>query len=202
VARSLPAELWRWAVVAAITVPILLAVAVAGIAIAVQRQARQSQLVSADAIVVMGAAQYNGRPSPVLRSRLDTALDAYERGLAPIVILTGGNRAGDAFTEAGTGRDYLVDLGLPADAIRVEEESTNSEENLRNAAVIAEEEGIESVLIVSDGFHLLRSKMIAGELGLDASGIAATTSPIRQGSGSERGYILRETAAILAYKLL
>lgn len=202
IARGLLAELWRWAVVAAITVPLLLAVAVAGIAVAVHRQARQSQLVAADAIVVMGAAQYNGRPSPVLRSRLDTALDAYERGLAPVVILTGGNQAGDAFTEAGTGRDYLVDLGLPADAIRVEEESTNSEENLRNAAVIAEDEGIESVLIVSDGFHLLRSKMIARDLGLDAAGIAARSSPIRQGSGSERGYILRETAAILAYKLL
>ena len=202
IARGLPAELWRWAVVAAVTVPLLLVVAVAGIAVAVHRQARHSQLVSADAIVVMGAAQYNGRPSPVLRSRLDTALDAYQRGLAPVVILTGGNQAGDAFTEAGTGREYLVDRGLPADAIRVEEESTNSEQNLRNAVAIAEEEGITSFLIVSDGFHLLRSKMIARDLGLDAAGIAATDSPIRQGSGSERGYILRETAAILAYKLL
>jgi len=202
VARSLPAELWRWVIVAAITLPLLFGVAVAGVAVAVYRQARQSQLVPADAIVVMGAAQYNGNPSPVLKARLDTALDAYERGLAPIVIVTGGNQAGDAFTEAGTGRDYLVDLGIPADAILVEDRSTNSEQNLRNTVVIARDEGIESVVIVSDGFHLFRSKMIARDLGLDATGIAAADSPIGQGSGSERGYILRETAAILAYKLL
>lgn len=202
VARGLPAELWRWALVAAITVPLLVGVAVAGVAFAVYRQARQGQLVPADAIVVMGAAQYNGRPSPVLRSRLDTALDAYERGLAPVVIVTGGNQAGDAYTEAGTGRDYLVDRGVPSDAVLVEDRSTNTAENLRNAAAIARDEGIRSVLIVSDGFHLFRSKMIARALGLDAAGIPAENSPIRAGSASERGYILRETAAILAYKLL
>ena len=202
IARALPAELRRWAFVAAITLPLLLAVATAGIAVSVYRQARQGQLLPVDAIVVMGAAQYNGNPSPVLLSRLDTALDAYRRGLAPIVIVTGGNQEGDVYTEAGTGRDYLVDQGLPEDAIRVEDRSTNSEENLRNAAAIARREGIESVLIVSDGFHLFRSKMIAHDLGLTATGLPASTSPIRPGSGSERNYILRETAAILAYKLL
>ena len=202
VARGLPAELRRWALVAAITLPLLLGVAVAGVAYAVYRQARQAELAPADAIVVMGAAQYNGRPSPVLRSRLETALDAYERGLAPVVIVTGGNQAGDAFTEAGTGRDYLVDQGVPSEAILVDDRSTNSEQNLRNAAALARERGITSVLIVSDGFHLFRSKMIARDLGLDATGIPAATSPIRPGSASERAYILRETAAILAYKIL
>ena len=201
-ARALPAELRRWALVAAITVPLFLGVAVGGVALAVYRQARQSQLVPADAIVVMGAAQYNGRPSPVLRARLETALDAFERGLAPVVIVTGGNQAGDAFTEAGTGRDYLVDRGVPGDAILVDDRSTNSDQNLRNAAALAREEGITSVLIVSDGFHLFRSKMIARDLGLDAAGIPAAASPIRPGSASERGYVLRETAAVLAYKLL
>lgn len=187
---------------AAITLPLLIGVVVAGVAFAVYRQARQSQLVPTDAIVVMGAAQYNGRPSPVLRARLDTALDAYQRGLAPFVIVTGGNQAGDAFTEAGTGRAYLVDQGLPADAILIEDESTNTEQSLRNVAAIARDQGIDSVLIVSDGFHLFRSKMIARDVGLEAAGIAAASSPIRPGSTSERGYILRETAAILAYKLL
>ena len=183
-------------------VPLLAALGVAGVAAAVYRQSRSSQFAAADAIVVMGAAQYNGNPSPVLRARLDTALDAYRRGLAPVVIVTGGSQPGDAFTEAGTSRDYLAARGLPLDAIFMEDEGRSTRESLRNAAVIARAEGLETVLIVSDGFHLFRSELIARDLGLDpVGGIAAQDSPIRKGSASERTYLLRETAAILVYEL-
>ena len=200
--RGLGSEIKRWLIVIAITVPVAAVLLIGGLVVAIYVQARSSEFAAADAIIIMGAAQYNGRPSPVLQSRLDTALDAYERGLAPRVVVTGGNQPGDAFTEAGTQRQYLIDRGVPSEAIVVEEISTSTQESIERVAEIVAPLGINRVLIVSDGFHLFRSKLMARDAGLNpVGGLAAEESPIEPGSMSEFSYILRETAGVIVYKL-
>lgn len=149
----------------------------------------------ADAIVVLGTAQYNGRPSPVFRARLDRALELYEEGYAPLLVMTGGNMPGDVYTEAETGAQYLIDRGVPESAIVWENTSRNTWDNFALADPVMQERGVSSVLIVSDGFHLLRAELIARSLGYTAYGAAATDSPLGTGNFF---YVLRETAAIYA----
>ncbi|MDQ2682734.1 MAG: YdcF family protein [Chloroflexota bacterium] len=194
-------ELRRWIV--AITIFLALAMVLMGASLvaAIYLGARSSQVEPADAIVVMGAAQFNGRPSAVLRARLDTTFRVWEEGMADTIIVTGGKMPGDAFTESEASRDYLMELGVPESAILMENEGQNSEDSLVGVAEIAERRSIERVLIVSDGFHLFRSKMIADDLGLEAIGVPADASPIRPWSGTELDYVLREAAAIVAYVL-
>ena len=149
--------------------------------------------------MVLGTAQYNGRPSPVLRARLDEALAAYREGVAPLVVVTGGGLPGDAFTEAEASRDYLVDRGVPESAILLENEGGNSWESMQGAADLLEAEGLSRVLIVSDGFHLLRLKLMARELGLEAAGRPAEESPIRKNSATEFDYVVREAGGIVLF---
>ena len=166
---------------------------------AIYLQAGRDQSRQVDAIVVLGAAQYDGRPSPVLRARLETALDAWNRGLADVIIVTGGNQPGDRFTEAQSGQMFLIDNGVPADAILMEEISHSTEENLDGVALIMEAEGLTSALIVSDGFHLFRAKYIADSHGIDAYGLPAANSPISRWSVNEFFYVLREAAAVVDF---
>jgi uncharacterized SAM-binding protein YcdF (DUF218 family) len=128
---------------------------------------RSDQARAVDAIVVMGAAQYDGRPSPQLEARLDHALELWPEALAPMVIVTGGNRPGDRFTEADASAKYLVERGVPADSIMLEGEGTTTYESLRN---VRDDVGdtVDSVLIVTDPYHALRSRLIADDLGFDA----------------------------------
>lgn len=170
---------------------------VLGFMVAIYAQARNDEARQADAIVVMGAAQYNGRPSNVLSARLDHALALYEQGYAPAIIVTGGKLEGDAYTEAGVGEQYLLDRGVPQDAILMEDEGEDTWESMQAVGDIADRRGIESVLIVSDGFHLFRSERMAGAVGLDAYSSAAPDSPIRAWSGSEFSYVIRETGAVI-----
>jgi len=132
-----------------------------------------------DAIVVMGAAQYDGRPSPQLKARLDHVVELWREGLAPMVIVTGGNRPGDRFTEAEASRRYLVDAGLPASAIEGEDEGTSSWESIGNVADMADEWNVRTVVLVSDPFHSLRIRLMAEERGLTAYTSATDTSPVR-----------------------
>lgn len=132
-----------------------------------------------DAIVVMGAAQYDGRPSPQLKARLDHVVELWGEGLAPMVIVTGGNRPGDRFTEAEASRRYLVDAGLPASAIEGEDEGTSSWESIGNVADMADEWNVRTVVLVSDPFHSLRIRLMAEERGLTAYTSATDTSPVR-----------------------
>ncbi|MGI9118675.1 MAG: YdcF family protein [Acidimicrobiales bacterium] len=120
----------------------------------------------AEAIVVLGAAQYNGVPSPVLKTRLDHAVDLYERGLAPVVALTGGRRPGDRATEASASAGYLIAAGVPESALRLETSGTNSWQSLAAAARFLQDEGIEEVILVSSPYHALRTERIAEEVGL------------------------------------
>ena len=189
----------RWVVTGLVTAMLAVVLLLGSLVAAIYLAARSDGEQPVDAIVVMGAAQFNGRPSAVLRARLDTAFRVWDGGAAPVIIVTGGKMPGDAFTESEASRDYLVDLGVPDSAILLENEGRDSEGSLAGVAEIARERGFEDIMIVSDGFHLFRSKLIADDLGLDAAGVAAADSPIEPWSGTELDYILRETAAVIVY---
>lgn len=145
----------------------------------VWRVGRTDQARPVDAIVVLGAAQYDGRPSPQLRARLDRAFELWEEGLAPLVVVTGGNLPGDRFTEAEASLRYLVGRGVPEDAIVGEYEGGSTWESLAAVAEIVQPEGVRRVLLVSDPFHLLRVRLIAEEVGFEAYTSPAHGSPVR-----------------------
>jgi uncharacterized SAM-binding protein YcdF (DUF218 family) len=153
-----------------------------------------------DAIVVMGAAQYDGRPSPQLQARLDHVVELWSRGLAPMVIVTGGNQPGDRFTEASTSQNYLQANGVPASAIVGEDTGSSSWESLKNIAERADEWGVRSVILVSDPFHSLRIKLMAEELGLTAYTSATDTSPVRGWTAAKKHFA--EAAGVAAGRLV
>ena len=155
---------------------------------------------SVQAIVVLGAAQYNGRPSPVLRARLDHAAELYRRALAANVVVTGGKQAGDRQTEATVSADYLIGHGVPEDAILREVQGRSSWQQLAAAAAFLKKRGITKVLLVSDGFHSARIAAIAHELGLEGYTSPARGSPIR-GAG-KLPYVGKETLAVAAGRIL
>lgn len=151
------------------------------------------------AAVVLGAAQWNGDPSPVLQARLDHALDLYHRGVVKRIILTGGVGPGDRFSEADVGKQYLLDRQLSPEVLLLDERSTTTWENMQNAADLARANGIDTVLLVSDPFHMLRSLKMARDLGLSAYGSPTRTSPISGNRAAEARYVVREIWAYLVY---
>jgi uncharacterized SAM-binding protein YcdF (DUF218 family) len=144
----------------------------------VVRASRQDQRRPVDAIVVLGAAQYNGKPSPVLRARLDHALTLYREGLAPTVVVTGGIGEGDRVSEATVGRQYLVSQGVPDTAVVVRPEGRSTQASIRSVSQWAGEHGVHRVLLVSDPFHMLRLRLEAGRTSLEAFTSPTRTSPI------------------------
>jgi uncharacterized SAM-binding protein YcdF (DUF218 family) len=155
---------------------------------------RRDQARPAQAIVVLGAAQYDGRPSQVLRARLDHAVDLYRRKLAPVIVVTGGRQPGDRFTEATAAADYLHTRGVSDEHIRREVSGRSSWQSLAAAAAFLRADGIERVLLVSDPFHSLRLKSMAGELDLKVWVSPTRTSPIH--GATEAKYIARESVAV------
>lgn len=159
-----------WLLRATILVVLILAIASAFWCRWVYRQiehyANLDQAAPADAICIFGAAEYDGRPSPVFRARLDHALELYRRGIAPLLIPLGGN-GGDQYNEGTVGRDYLISKGVPEQNIIAETESRNTEESARRIAVIAHANGFRRLVIVSDGTHLFRIHAICATYGLN-----------------------------------
>lgn len=153
----------------------------------------------ADAIIVLGAAQYDGRPSPVLQDRLDHALELYEAGLAHEIVLTGGRQTGDRFTEATTGYNYLRDQGVPDEALLKEIGGTNTYESLAAAARFLRARGDTDVVLVTDGYHAFRVGAIAEDLGLDA---AVSPTATRLGGADELRQIARETLAVSVGRII
>lgn len=144
----------------------------------------------ADVVVVLGAAQYDGRPSPVYQERLEHAFEMYDEGLVSRIMVTGGQQDGDRFTEASAGANYLHSLGVQDDEdIIREDQGSNTWEQLAAAAWILRERDLTDAVLVTDGYHALRVGAIADELGLDAS-----VSPSR--TGGSAGQLLKETAAV------
>ena len=131
-----------------------------------------------DAIIVMGAAQYDGRPSPQLQARLDHVVELYERGLAPVVVVTGGKQAGDRFTEAEASTAYLSARGVPESSIIQEGEGHSSWESLSTVSTMLRNIGAQRVLLVSDPYHSLRIRLMAEDLGLTAYVSPTRTSPV------------------------
>ena len=134
---------------------------------------------SADVIVVMGAAQYDGVPSKLLEARLQHGLDLWKDGHAPLIALTGGKQSGDRFTEAAAGRRWLVDRGVPANAIVSEDVGQSTWQSLSQLAPVLREKNVETAIVVSSYWHVQRAELILYQLGYDAS-----TSPVPQSSES------------------
>jgi uncharacterized SAM-binding protein YcdF (DUF218 family) len=155
---------------------------------------RSDQTRTVDAIVVMGAAQYDGRPSPQLAARLDHAADLWAAGVAKVMVVTGGNQPGDRFTEAEASASYLIERGVPAESILQESESHSTYASLDGVADLLHQRGLFRVLLVSDPFHSLRSRLTAQELGLVAYVSPTRTSPVQGGSATGRE--LQEAAGI------
>jgi uncharacterized SAM-binding protein YcdF (DUF218 family) len=163
----------------------------------VWRAGREDQAGPADAIVVLGAAQYDGRPSPVYQARLDHAADLYERDLAPTILVTGGRRPGDRFTEAAAGAGYLAAQGVPEDAIVLESGGTDSWTSLSAAARVLGDR--RRVLLVSSPYHALRIRHIAAELGLDAR---SSPSASHEGYGARAWHLASETVRVGAGRIV
>jgi uncharacterized SAM-binding protein YcdF (DUF218 family) len=187
----------RVAVVALkLTAGVLAAIIVYGAVTFVQvwLASRRDSAHKAQAIVVFGAAQYNGRPSAVLRARLDHAVDLYHRHVAPYIVVTGGKQPGDNFTEATAAADYLHTKGVPDNDILREVSGHSSWQSLASTAAFLKVRHIKDVILVSDPFHSLRIGGMASELGLDASTSPTRTSPI---TGLDVAtYMGRETVAV------
>jgi uncharacterized SAM-binding protein YcdF (DUF218 family) len=147
----------------------------------------------AQAIVVLGAAQYAGKPSPVLRARLDHALELWNRHLASLLILTGGTGSGDTTSEAAVGRTYARKHGVPDSAILVESEGRTTSESMRAVAGMLEVRGLQSALLVSDPFHMLRLRILARRFGFTPYTSPTQTSPISPNREERWKYIFSES---------
>jgi vancomycin permeability regulator SanA len=165
----------------------------------IETYAGQDQAAPSDAIGVLGAAEYDGRPSPVYRARLDHALDLYNRGIAPLIVTMGGN-GGDQYNEGAVGLEYLVGQGVPEKAIIAETESRNTEESARRIAVIARANGLQRLVIVSDGTHLFRIHAICAAEGLDVLTSPRQVVQIEGGSG-EFERIVHEILSYTAWRM-
>ena len=164
---------------------------------------RSDQARAVDAIVVLGVAQYDGRPSPQLQARLDHALALLLEGASPLVITTGGNQPGDRFTEAEASANYLIQgLGIDYQATEILQENSGSttRESLIGVRDIMQSRGLHSVLIVTDPYHSLRSRLIAQDLGLVAYVSPTRTSPLRGASAVSRH--VREALGIAVAHLI
>jgi uncharacterized SAM-binding protein YcdF (DUF218 family) len=170
-------------------------------ALAIWWIARQDSRPHSDAIVVLGSAQYNGRPSAIFAARLEHARALFAAGVAPVVVTVGGNRTGDNFTEAEAGRDYLAHEGVPGSALLAVPQGSDTLESMRDVASVFRQRGWTTAVLVTDPWHVMRADRMA-----DDSGIAAVGSPTRQGPAvqtrnTQFQYIVRETAAYLVYRV-
>ncbi|HEV3226461.1 MAG TPA: YdcF family protein, partial [Acidimicrobiales bacterium] len=181
-------------------VVVLLATYVIGTFVQVWHASHQDDARRAQAIIVLGAAQFNGRPSAVLAARLDHAADLYKQGLAPLVVVTGGNQPGDVFTEAEVSANYLSQHGVPGNAIERETTSKNSYDELAATARFLKPKGITNVVLVSDPFHAFRINAIAHAVGFDASVSPTPTSPVHGIDNAEA--LMRETVAVSAGRVV
>lgn len=183
-----------WTIAVALAATAYLAIVVVGNVLVGARSSDEP----ADVIVVMGAAQYDGVPSPLLEGRLQAALDLWRAGLAPLVAVTGGKQEGDRFTEAAASRRWLVDRGVPAAAILSEDAGRSTFGSLELLAPVLRSAGASRLLIVSDSWHLPRSVLSARELGFTARGAAAGSGRLLW-SGD---HSMREAVGVAAGRLI
>lgn len=168
---------------------------------AIRHQAHEDAARRAGAIVVFGAAEYDGRPSPVFQARLDHAVDLEEQGLAPLVITTGGNGGDPHYTEGGVGRDYLIQQGVDAGKILADTHSDTTYQSVKAVSRMLKASGKSTCVAVSDGFHLYRVKMLFSSFGITAYPSPDPASPIESEPFERAIYSLRELVIINLYHL-
>jgi len=184
---------FRQGVFAALLLALLaLAYAERSLYLAIREQAARDEATPAEALVVFGAAEYNGAPSPVLKARLDHAFDLEERGLAPLVITSGGSGGDPQYTEAGVGRDYLIQQGVAEAKILVDMRSLTTYESVKDVTLLLRQRQKHTCIAVSDGFHLYRIKLMFRSLGITAYTSPAPDSPIEADSFLRTLHSLRE----------
>ncbi|GLZ11014.1 hypothetical protein Acsp04_12490 [Actinomadura sp. NBRC 104425] len=195
----------RWFVITVSVVLGLLAVAVLTpltVAWRVWYQARQDERPRSDAIIVLGAAQYNGVPSPTLQWRLQHALNLYRDGVAPVIVTVGGKQPGDNYTEADSGKRWLVDRGgVPADRVVSVPVGADTLESMKAVGAEYRRRGWRTGVIVTDPWHGLRSKRMASDNGIEAASSPTRSGPSVQTRDTQFHYIVRETGGYLSYVL-
>lgn len=190
---GLPIRRWAWRILAALVLLVVLYVVLTFVQ--VWQASRRDGSASAEAIVVLGAAQYDCTPSPVLARRLDHAHSLYADGVADTIVVTGGKQDGDRCTEAESSATYLRELGVPDEALLREVQGRNSWQSLAATAHILRERDLTRAVLVTDGYHALRARAICDQLGIDA-----TVSPSRP--GGSLGELIKETAAVAVGRLV
>ncbi len=169
-------------------------------ALAIWWNARQDSRPPSDAIVVLGSAQYNGRPSSIFEARLEHARSLYEDGVAPVIVTLGGKADGDQFSEAEAGRDYLANAGVPSDALLAVPEGVDTLESMWAVSTAFDEHGWSSAVLVTDPWHAMRAERMAEDAGIEAESSPTRQGPAVQTRATQFRYILRETAAYLLYR--
>jgi uncharacterized SAM-binding protein YcdF (DUF218 family) len=162
----------------------------------VYRIGRSEEARAADAIVVLGAAQYDGTPSPQLAARLDHVVTLYAEGIAPLVVVTGGKQPNDRFTEAEASARYLAERGVPSEAITMEGAGRSTYESLANTADLLGQRGLDRVVVVTDPYHALRSRLIAQDVGLTAH-VSPTPTSVVGGANSVRRHLVEAAGVAL-----
>ena len=167
----------RWIAIAAAVVVLALGVYLGYTTLLIQEQAVADEARPSDVIVVLGAAEYRGKPSPVLRARLEHALDLYRRGIAPRILTTGGSGGDPIFTESDVGRAWLIQRGVPSEAIIVEQEGESTAHSLSAVTEIMRRMRLNSCVVVSDGYHIYRVKRMLAARGVTVYGSPRPTDP-------------------------
>jgi uncharacterized SAM-binding protein YcdF (DUF218 family) len=184
-------------IVAAVLAVVLLVVSTA---LAIWWTARHDSRPSADAIVVLGSAQYNGRPSSIFEARLEHAKALYRDGVAPVIVTLGGKADGDQFSEAEAGRDYLAKAGVPAASLLAVPEGADTLQSIRAAAAAFSQHGWNHAVLVTDPWHAMRAERMAEDAGIESDSSPTRQGPAVQTRTTQFRYILRETAAYLVYR--
>jgi uncharacterized SAM-binding protein YcdF (DUF218 family) len=195
VSRPLSGELGRLGVIVVVGVALVLGYT----SFRVWEQGTRDDQRPADAIVVMGAAQYDGRPSPVFKARLDHAIELYAAGVAPRLIVTGGKADGDRTTEAEAARDYAIRHGVAADDILIEDESRTTLASIQAVSALMDAHALGAAVFVSDPTHMLRVLRMAADAGIDARGSPTMTSPVERDAAAWFDAVAHEVGGLGVY---
>lgn len=191
----------RWLVRLEVLALLALAMFLAVTAIRVVQEGSLQELHPADAIVVFGAAEYSGRPSPVLRARLDHAFDLFQKNIAPVVITTGGAALDPSFSEGGVGRDYLMHRGIPERNLIAETQGSDTAQSATRVAVIMRANGLHSCVAVSDAYHVFRIKRLLEHEGIAPVYVAPRPDSRPRGAIQRVYAVMREVCSYLVWKL-
>jgi uncharacterized SAM-binding protein YcdF (DUF218 family) len=202
-ARRRPRRWWVWTVRTLLCLLAIVLLTPLALGARVWYQARQDERPRSDAIIVLGAAQYNGVPSPTLRARLQHALDLYRDKVAPAIVTVGSKQPGDRFTEAAAGRNWLIEKGrVPADKVVSVPVGKDTLQSMEAIGKVYRKLGWHSGVIVTDPWHSLRSKTMAGDNGIKAAASPTHSGPSVQTRDTQFHYIVRETGGLLWYGTL